>query len=65
MQAAIDGFISHLRDERRLSPQTIRAYQSDLTKLAESAKERGYAELKDLSADVLRMHLAKLRHVKW
>ena len=62
MQAAIDGFISHLRDERRLSPQTIRAYQSDLTKLAESAKERGYAELKDLSADVLRMHLAKLRH---
>ena len=62
MQAAIDGFISHLRDERRLSPQTIRAYQSDLMKLAESAKERGYTELKDLSADALRMHLAKLRH---
>ena len=59
MLEAIDGFISHLRDERRLSPNGP-CLSCDLLKLAESAEERGYAELKDLSADMLRMHLAKL-----
>jgi len=62
MQAAIDNFIRHLQDERRLSPQTVRAYRSDLVKLLESVRERGYTKLTDISADVLRMHLAKLRH---
>ena len=41
LSAAIDEYERHLRVERGYSPQTVRAYRSDLTALAAFAGGRG------------------------
>ena len=39
--ATIDGYISYLRDVRRLSPNTIESYARDLVSLAAFAEKKG------------------------
>lgn len=51
---AIDDFAVHLAVERGYSPQTVRAYRSDLTGLAAFAGTRQVADTAGLTLDVLR-----------
>lgn len=54
LTASIDAYERHLRVERGYSPQTIRAYRSDLTALAEFAGTRGVASPAGLTLDLYR-----------
>lgn len=51
---AIDDFTAHLAAERGYSPQTVRAYRSDLTALHDFAAHRGVTSADELGLDVLR-----------
>lgn len=61
---AITRFLEHLRSERRLSPETLRAYESDLGQWRVALTEQGIETLdhigNDLSPLQLRAYLAKL-----
>ncbi|SKC55216.1 tyrosine recombinase XerC [Plantibacter cousiniae (nom. nud.)] len=52
--SSIDGFSEHLASERRLSPQTVRAYASDLRQLADFATGRDVERLDGVTLDLLR-----------
>ncbi|WP_285039207.1 tyrosine recombinase XerC [Plantibacter sp. lyk4-40-MEA-4] len=52
--SSIDGFSEHLASERRLSPQTVRAYASDLRQLAEFATGRDVELVDGVTLDLLR-----------
>ncbi len=54
LDAAIEQYERHLRVERGYSPQTIRAYRSDLGALAAFAAERGVATADALTLDLYR-----------
>lgn len=54
LDAAIEQYERHLRVERGYSPQTIRAYRSDLGALAAFAVERGVASTDALTLDLFR-----------
>ncbi|WP_374010827.1 tyrosine recombinase XerC [Leifsonia sp. LS-T14] len=54
LSAAIDEYERHLRIERGYSPQTVRAYRSDLSALAAFARGRGIGSPDDLTLDVYR-----------
>jgi Site-specific recombinase XerD len=54
LQRAIEDFTAHLAAERGYSPQTVRAYRSDLTGLRDFAQERGIRSAEELSLEVLR-----------
>jgi Site-specific recombinase XerD len=51
LSAAVDAYLRHLADVRRLSPATVRAYGSDLADLAGTAEDLA---LEDLDLEVLR-----------
>jgi integrase/recombinase XerC len=55
---ALEGFHTHLRDERGRGPNTVRAYLGDAGDLLGFAAEQGVAELPDLDLGVLRAWLA-------
>ena len=57
--AIVDRFLSHLRDERNVSPQTVRAYASDLARYLEWAERSG---VDPLASDPrqMRRYLAEL-----
>jgi len=57
---ARDGFIAYLRDERRRSAHTIRAYAADVTGLIGWAAERGCASPAEIDLPMLRSWLAGL-----
>jgi len=61
MRDAVDRFLEHLRDERRLSPHTLRAYRGDLLDfLTRFEARRGRpAELADLGVREVRADLAE------
>ncbi|MDC0671711.1 tyrosine recombinase XerC [Nannocystis radixulma] len=61
MRDAVERFLEHLRDERRLSPHTLRAYRGDLLDfLARFEARRGRpAELADLGVREVRADLAE------
>ena len=61
LKAAIDAFLSHLRDERRLSDNTLRAYQNDLQQLLESLDCPDGCDTQKVSLDDLRAHLAGIK----
>lgn len=48
---AIEGYLSHLADVRRLSPATVRGYRSDLAHLV---RVSGDPDIRDLDVEVLR-----------
>lgn len=56
MSAAIDGYVTYLRDVRRMSPNTVESYARDLASLAAFAEKRGVGveqlERRDLEAFV-------------
>jgi integrase/recombinase XerC len=57
----IDAYERHLRHERDLSPNTVRAYVTDLIALAEHAERLGRHDPADLDLQVLRSWLANLQ----
>ncbi|MET1011810.1 MAG: site-specific integrase, partial [Actinomycetota bacterium] len=54
LRTAIDAFLGHLRDERNFSPETVRAYRSDLATFAAWAERRSVRMVEDLDLPVLR-----------
>lgn len=58
LEEALDGFATHLRDERGRSPHTVRAYVGDVADLLGFAAEQGVGELPDLDLAILRAWLA-------
>ncbi|WP_348787502.1 tyrosine recombinase XerC [Leifsonia sp. NPDC080035] len=54
LQAAIDGYARHLEVERGYSPQTVRAYRSDLAALRSFVASRGVGETSELTLDLYR-----------
>jgi integrase/recombinase XerC len=65
MQTAISRFLFHLRNERNLSPETLRAYQGDLAQFADFASQGGKVPVSPPGIDrnLLRSFLSDLlRH---
>ncbi len=54
LERAIEDYTVHLTAERGYSPQTVRAYRSDLTSLEGFAHDRGIREAEQLTLDLLR-----------
>ncbi|PSL39770.1 integrase/recombinase XerC [Labedella gwakjiensis] len=54
LRTAIDAFLGHLRDERNLSPETVRAYRSDLATFVAWGERRSVRSVEDLDLPVLR-----------
>jgi integrase/recombinase XerD len=61
---AVDRFIAYLRDERNASPQTVRAYASDLGRYLEWAERTG-ADALGSDPRSLRRYLAELDAAKY
>lgn len=59
-EADVDRFIRHLEDERRASPQTVRAYSSDLRDYAEFLASRGIGSWDEADGKTVRAYLAAL-----
>lgn len=55
------GYLSHLADERQLSPKTVAAYARDLSKLSSFAADQLLASPVDLTPDLIRVFAANLR----
>jgi tyrosine recombinase XerC len=62
--AAVDRFLDHLRNERNASPQTLRAYASDLARYLEWT-ERAAADPFGADPRILRRYLADLDRSKY
>jgi integrase/recombinase XerC len=60
MADALHAFAVHLRDERDLSPHTVRAYATDLASLAEHAHRMGRDDPAEIDLMVLRSWLARM-----
>ncbi|WP_307794779.1 tyrosine-type recombinase/integrase [Leifsonia sp. TF02-11] len=54
LQHAIDGYVRHLAIERGYSPQTVRAYRSDLAQLEGFARRRQVTTTEQLTLDLFR-----------
>jgi integrase/recombinase XerC len=54
LESAVEAFLAHLRDERNLSPQTVRAYRSDLAMFSSWASRRGASGVGDVDLALLR-----------
>jgi tyrosine recombinase XerC len=61
---AVDRFLSHLREERNASPQTVRAYASDLARYLEWAERTG-ADALGSEPRAMRRYLAELDAAKY
>jgi integrase/recombinase XerD len=62
--AAVDRFLAYLRTERNVSPNTVRAYSSDLARYLEWA-ERTAADPLGADPRILRRYLAELDRAKY
>lgn len=60
METKIPVFIDYLRDERRYSEQTIKAYTRDLTDLLEFLNSSGSSDLSDIQYQDLRLFIVYL-----
>ena len=60
LAAAIDGFLVHLTNERRLSAHSVAAYARDLRRLARWCGERRIGDWASFSIDDARSHAAYL-----
>lgn len=60
MQAHVEGYCHHLRTERQASPHTLRAFRSDLAKVAEYCEQNQITAWPDLTAARLRRLVARL-----
>ncbi len=55
---SLEGFLVHVRDERGLSPHTVRAYCTDIESLLLHAQRMGIRKVHDISLMTLRSWLA-------
>ena len=66
LDVAVDAFLVYMRDQRDASPETLRAYGTDLTKFATWAarerEHRGTATTRDVDALLVRSWVASLHH---
>lgn len=60
LETEIQAFISHLKRERNLSPNTLEAYQRDCRRLALWCDERSIGALSDLDSQHIRSAMAEL-----
>lgn len=60
LQRGLTGFVEHLRDERRRSANTVRAYHGDVSDLLTFAAQAGCRDCEDLTLPQLRGWLAQL-----
>lgn len=60
MQAHVEGYCHHLRTERQASPHTLRAFRSDLAKVAEYCEQNQITAWPDLTVGRLRRLVARL-----
>src|ERR671936_2417984 len=58
---AVAAFVAHLRDERGLSPNTVAAYERDVTQFLRFAARAGVTDPADVEPLLLRRFLALLR----
>lgn len=58
LTAALDSFVVHLRDEKRRSPNTVRAYRVDVYELLFFARGAGAVEPADITLPMIRSWLA-------
>ncbi|MFN3581500.1 MAG: tyrosine recombinase XerC [Pseudomonas sp.] len=61
LQAELEAFLRHLREERQLSPRTLSAYQHDLEGLCSSLAAQQIGRWQDVQAQHLRLFIAQ-RH---
>ncbi|MDI6872755.1 tyrosine recombinase XerC [Candidatus Solincola sp.] len=61
MREEVEGYLRHLRAERRLSPQTLRAYRSDLEFFVDFCQRSGVEDPSRVDHRLLRRYLAHLR----
>jgi len=54
IEAAVDEFVVYLRAERGYSPNTVKAYASDLSALTDFAERKAISDVSGLTLDVLR-----------
>jgi integrase/recombinase XerC len=59
LAAAISGFIDYLRNVRRLSPHTLKAYQQDLEDFQRFCAQRGIASADSVHEDTVRQWIAQ------
>ena len=57
---AIERFLRHLEIERNFSPESLRAYRTDLRQFREFLDERGTGRITDVDHLTLRAYLAKM-----
>lgn len=62
LRKEIDGFVTYLRAERRLSPRTAAAYRGDLIRLAGFLRRRGRKSAAAVKPGDLEAYLARLRN---
>jgi integrase/recombinase XerC len=61
----LEEFTAHVRDERNLSPNTLRAYEREVAQFVEfAAAEMGCADARGVSPNVVRAYLAHLHGKK-
>ncbi len=58
LQAALDGFVAHVRDERGRSPHTVRAYRSDVSDLLSFCAQISRVRPEEITLADLRAWLA-------
>ncbi|MBC7252641.1 MAG: tyrosine recombinase XerC [Actinobacteria bacterium] len=61
MREKMEGYLRHLGAERRLSPQTLRAYRSDLELFIEFCRRQGVEDPARVDLRLLRRYLAYLQ----
>jgi site-specific recombinase XerD len=61
VRQAVDTFVAHLRDERGLSPNTVAAYERDVTQFFRFAARAGVDDADQVEPMLLRRFLALLR----
>jgi integrase/recombinase XerC len=64
-QEALAAFVCYLRDERRLSAHTVKAYRRDLERLSAFCKGRGLSDWQELDAAAVRAFLGSLHRLGW
>lgn len=59
IDAAIDSFLTHLKVERRLSPNTVMAYSRDLSRMSATLESAQITDVKEIQAEHLRTLIAQ------
>src|SRR5438034_8959373 len=60
IESALDLYLSHLRVERGLAPNTVAAYGTDLARFARFCEERGASEPAEIDRAAVSAYVASL-----